>query len=228
MSLKIRGIVALAGLAAATSFASAASYIIDDGISENSVGLTATTTWDSVWLNTFSLTGGDNAISSVSIQYGFTGATTGQNLNGRSATVLIYTDPTGGTPWDATLVYSAPITIANFNTNTFNTYAVPNVPVGTNFVVGFQFTQTQAFAAFPAGFDQTAPTLAGRSFAGFLSPVGAGINPANLNAIPTANRNAIEAFGLVGNWTIRAEGVPTPGAAGLLAVAGLAGLRRRR
>jgi MYXO-CTERM domain-containing protein len=32
----------------------------------------------------------------------------------------------------------------------------------------------------------------------------------------------------LGNWMIRANAVPTPGAAGLLALAGLAATRRRR
>ncbi len=232
MSLKIRGFVALAGLALAGAVASAASYQLDDGTAENSIGLNSTATWDSVWLQTYSLTGGDTVIDQISIGYGFAGATGGQNLNGRNVTILLYSDATGADPWDATLVWSLNTTIANFNTSVLNTYAVPNVAVGTNFVVGFQFTQTQAFAAFPAGIDQTDPDLPLRSYAGFTSPATSAINPSNLaGTIPASNRGAIEQFGatLAGNWMIRARGnIPTPGAAALLGVAGLAGLRRRR
>lgn len=223
MSMKIRGFVALAGIAACAMAASASSYAIDDGVAEDSIGLNATT-YDSVWLNTFSLTGGDTVINNISISFGSANTT---NLVGTAATILLYSDPTGGTPWDSTLVYSAPVTItAN---NAFINFAVPNVAVSTNFVVGFRYLESRTTGSFPAGFDQTTPTLANRSYAGFQVPSTNPINLSNLSTITAGQFNTIEAFGLVGNFLIRADGaVPAPGAAGLLGLAGIAGLRRRR
>ncbi len=227
MSMKIRGFVALAGLAASAVVASAVGYSIDDGTAEDSVGVNPGPA-QSVFLNTFSLTGGDTVIDQISIAYG-TPAGLDPSMDGLPVTILLYSDPTGGTPWDSTLVWSLNTTIAGQGTNTFQNYAVPNIAVGTNFAVGFLFDTAATPNRFPAAFDQSAPNFSGRSFAGFDTPA----NSVNINdlagSIPAGNRAAIEAFGLVGNWLIRANGaVPTPGAASLLGLAGLAGLRRRR
>jgi MYXO-CTERM domain-containing protein len=94
--------------------------------------------------------------------------------------------------------------------------------VAGNFAVGFFFSTPAGVSFFPAGWDTTAP-VANRSFAGFNSSVD--IN--DLSAIPAGSRGAIEEFGLPGNWTITANGVPAPGAIALLGVAGLIGRRRR-
>ncbi|MFM9959203.1 MAG: MYXO-CTERM sorting domain-containing protein [Phycisphaerales bacterium] len=219
MSLKIRGLVALAGIAAAATVSSAASYTVSDLTAENSIGANPGPV-SSFFGNTFSLTGGDNAINSISIHFGTATAT---GLVGRSFTAVLYSDATGGTPWDAVNVWSGAGVIAT--NNALLTIAVPNVAVTTNFVVGFIFDTAAGPNLFPAGFDETAPTFAGRSFAGFQ---GTSIPVNGLAAIPAASRNSIEGFGLVGNFIINATGVPTPGAAALLGVAGLAGLRRRR
>ena len=224
MSFKARGFIALAGIAASALVASGASYGIDDGTAEDSIGIGASHT--AVWLNTFALTGGDTAITQISVAYGtpnFPDA-----LNGQPVTILLYSDPDGGDPSNGTLVWSFATTIANSATNTFNNYAVPGVVTGTNFAVGFQYNEPAAAGSFPAAWSSSAP-IAGRSWAGFQTPNNPAINPANLAAIPAGQRGFIEGFGLAGNWLIRAEGaVPTPGAASLLGLAGLAGLRRRR
>jgi MYXO-CTERM domain-containing protein len=227
MSMKIRGFVALAGIAASALVASGVGYSIDDGTAENSIGIAAG--HSGVWLNTFSLTGGDTVIDQISIAYGTPVAATPGAINGQAVTILLYSDPTGGDPTDGTLVWSLNTTIAGADTNSFQNYAVPNIAVGTNYAVGFLFNT--AVAAFPAATDQTAPIFSGRSYAGFVQPFSPGINPANLAAIPAGQRGFIEALApsLAGNWLIRANGaVPTPGAVSVLGLAGLAGLRRRR
>jgi MYXO-CTERM domain-containing protein len=228
MSLKIRGFVALAGIAASALVASAAGYAIDDGTAEDSIGIGAS--HSGVWLNTFTLTGGDTVINQISIAFGTPNFAAPQ-LNGQPITILLYSDATGGDLADATLVYSAASTMSAVGTNTFINFAVPNIAVGTNFAAGFLYNEPAAAGSFPMAWDSSAPTLAGRSWAGFVTPSAPGINPANLGAIPAGQRGFIEALAptLAGNWLIRANGaVPTPGAVSVLGLAGLAGLRRRR
>lgn len=236
MLLKTRGFFALSGIAASAWTASAAGYAIDDGLAETSVGLVNQSQgYDSIWLNTFSLSAGDSVIDQISIVFGISGGT-GLSLEGRAVTVLLYTDPTGGTPWDASLVWSLNTTIANSNSTTFNNYAVPSVAVGINFVVGFRYNESRALigatvGSFPAALDQTDPDLSNRSYAGFTFP--ASSPPLDINdlagSIPGGNRAAIESFGQPGNFLIRARGtVPAPVTASVLGLAGLGGLRRRR
>lgn len=182
----------------------AQNYLIDDGTSENGVGLTGG--GDVIALNSFSVTGGLSLITSISIAWGtplFPNAT----LNGTNYTVVLWSDPNGdGNPNDAVVLATAPGVIAAADTNTFITTAItPTAVLTPNFFVGFLITN--ANGQFPAAFDQTAPTFPNRSFlAG--GNVGTGnINNLNANGIPVAT---IESLGLVGNWLIRANGVAVP------------------
>jgi len=210
----LAGAIAVSALLVGTS-ASADLYSIGDGVAENSVGVNSPG-FQTVYLNTFSLTGTDTAVNQISIAFG---VPTETNLIGQSFTAVLYSDANGGTPWDGTLVWSSVGTITSIAN--FINIAVPDVAVAGNFAVGFLFTSPVG-SFFPAGLDQTAP-VSNRSFAGFNSSVD--IN--NLSAIPSGNRGAIEQFGLPGNWTITASGIPAPGAFALLGVAGLIGRRRR-
>lgn len=196
--------------------ASADLYSIGDGVADTAIGVNSLS-WQTVYLNTFSLTGSDTAINQISIAFSVPSQT---NLIGQGFTAVIYSDANGGTPWDGTLVWSSAGTISSVAT--FIDIAVPDVAVAGNFAVGFLFTTPAGGNFFPAGLDQTAP-VSNRSYAGFNATVD--LN--NLSGIPSGQRGAIEAFGFPGNWTITASGIPAPGALALLGVAGLVGRRRR-
>ena len=218
--VSLAGAVAVSALMA-SSTASASFYIIGDGIAEATIGVTGSSASQAVYLNTFSLSGGDTAINQVSIAFGTSSET---NLIGQSYTAVIYSDAGGGTPWEGTLVWSSAGTITSLAT--FVDIAVPNVSVAGNFAVGFFFASPAGINFFPAGLDTTAP-VSNRSYAGFTA--GTAIDLNNLSgSIPAGQRGTIEAFGLPGNWTITANGIPAPGAAALLGIAGVAGRRRRR
>jgi hypothetical protein len=191
---------------ASGSHAPAADYEIDDGTAEDAIGLTAG--GDIIALNEFAVTPGNETIKTVSIAWG-TPAFPDPSLNGLPYTVAIWSDPNGdGNPNDAVLLNTAGGVVASQGTDTFITTDIPDTTITTaNFFVGFLLTQNAG--QFPAAFDQSAPTFSNRSYVAGGSAGTGDINNLNNNELPVA---AIESFGLVGNWLIRAdsEGVPTP------------------
>jgi MYXO-CTERM domain-containing protein len=199
-------------------------YSIDDGSAENSVGLTNGGVFAGI--NYFAVVGGNNSITSVDVAWG-TPAFAGQNGIAAGSPFSVYvwanngagTDPSGA---NSTLLYTTTSTInaANIDNNTFQSIAIPNIAVGTSFFVGVSIAH--APGVFPIAVDQDAPTSAGVSWAG-----GGGSFDANNVGFGTGPSPDLSGLGL-GNWMIRANAVPTPGAAGLLALAGLAATRRRR
>ena len=128
------------------------------------------------------------------------------SLNGLPYTVCIWSDPNGdGNPNDAALLATASGVVSSQGTDTFINTAISTTITTSNFFVGFLITGGDG--QFPAAFDETAPTFSNRSYmAGGASGTG-NINDLNNNDLPVA---AIESFGLVGNWLIRANSPGNP------------------
>ena len=180
-------------------------YSIDDGSAEDAIGLTGG--GDVIALNSFPVMAGAEMITSVDIAWG-TAAFPDPSLNGLPYTVAIWSDPNGdGNPSDAALLATASGVVSAQGTDTFINTPISATITTANFFVGFLITGGDG--QFPAAFDETSPTFSNRSYvAGGASGTG-NINDLNSNDLPVA---AIESFGLVGNWLIRANssGDPSP------------------
>ena len=182
-------------------------YMMDDGTAEDAIGLTAG--GDVIALNEFTVVAGSETVESVEIAWG-TPAFPDPSLDGLPYTVAIWSDPNGdGSPTDAVLLTTAGGVVSSQGTDTFISTDIADTTITTaNFFVGFLIPNTFA-GQFPAAFDQTPPTFSNRSYVAGGSSGSGDINNLNNNEIPVA---AIESFGLVGNWLIRATagGSPTP------------------
>jgi uncharacterized protein (TIGR03382 family) len=199
-------------------------YQIDDGSGENSVGLTAG--GNSAFLNLYNVAANQQTLTQIRIGFGSPAA-----LNGASIFVGAWAvSGTGATARPGALLGGGNFTISGAQAAApFTNLAVFNIAdinlgsVGTPFFIGFLMAQQAS--QFPAAFDQTAP-LPNRSYVGISTTAW---DPANAGAV--ANTwGSIESLAptLLGNWMIRGDAVPAPGAAAVLGLAGLAGLRRRR
>jgi len=203
----------------------ATNYSWDDGVSENSVGLTSGGVLAAIHF--FPVTAGDNVITSVDVTWG-TALFAGQNgvVPGTPinyyvwANVGVNTDPTGA---NSQLLFAGADVIAAASTDTdiFQSLAVPNIPIGTtSFFVGVSVAH--AAGQFPIGVDTTAPTFGPVSWAGG----GAAFNPANVG-FGAGGAIDIATAGL-GNWMLRANAVPAPASLALIGLGGLVVGRRRR
>jgi uncharacterized protein (TIGR03382 family) len=202
----------------------ATTYSWDDGTAENSVGLTNGGVIAGI--NAFAVTGGDNVITSVDVAWGtplfagLNGIVAGTPFNYYVWSSTGTNNPTGA---GSTLLFSGTSTIdaLNIDNNTFQSLAVPSIAISSAiFFVGVDIAHTAG--QFPIAVDQTAPTFGGASWAAG----GASFNP---NAVGFGTGGALDISTLsLGNWMIRANAVPTPGALALLGMGGLVIGRRRR
>ena len=173
----------------------ASTYMLDDGSSENAIGLTAG--GDTICLNEFAVIPGSETISSVSMTWG-TPSFPDPTLDGLPYTVAIWSDPNGdGNPTDAVLLTTASGVVSQEGTDTFLTTNISATITTRNFFVGFLITQ--GAGQFPASFDQDNP-LSNRSY--IAGGAHGDITNLNNNDLPVA---PIESFGLIGNWQIRAD-----------------------
>ena len=225
--------VASAGLATASSARSAdaqygaraTNYAWDDGSAENSVGLSAGGTLAAI--NAFSVTAGDNVINSIEVAWGAP-AFAGQNgiVAGTPFNYHVWastgssTDPTGS---NSVLLFSGTSTInaANIDNNSFQSLTVPGVAIASAiFFVGIDINHPAG--AFPIAVDLTGPTFGGVSWAGG----GVSFDP---NNVGFGGGSMLDLASLsLGNWMIRANAVPAPGALALLGLGGFVAGRRRR
>jgi hypothetical protein len=219
--------IAIAGLLVClgTVTSRAAFYQLDDGASEDSLGASGNpgSSFDLIGLNQFNIINGQDMIGTVEIAWG-TPAFPSSGLNGLTYTAAVWADPNlDGDPSDAVLLATAPGTISNANTNTFNisTFSTCiHIPT-TSFFVGFLLTHQDG--QFPAAIDETNPNPS-RSF---VTVAGAGQGDI---AVLTNNSylplDSLGNYGLNANFLVRADlwAVPEPTTTSLLAIAATAGL----
>lgn len=175
-------------------------YMIDDGSAEEGVGLTLG--GDIIVLNEFAVAPGQETITQVKIAWGAPN-TFDPTLDGLPYTVAIWSDPKGnGDPNDAQLLTTASGVVSNQGTDTFITTDITPTTITTaNFFVGFVITH--AAGQVPAAFDETDPTFSSRSYIALDTTPGTGnIMDLTANEYPPL---PIEAYGLFGNWLVRAN-----------------------
>lgn len=160
-------------------------YQIDDGIGDESIGVTTPgLSW--TWMNSFNAVGGQDQITSVSIMWG-------QVSDGLAALVKIWDDPNNdGNPNDRVLLNTLEVVISNANTDVFSLYDIADTLVSGSFFVGVEMASDSNM--YPARIDFTLPHQQ-RSWVGTLDGQIA--------------MNLIDNYGYAGNWMIRANGAGT-------------------
>jgi MYXO-CTERM domain-containing protein len=202
-------------------YAARATYQLDDGTAENSVGLTGG--GYIVASNQFTVAGGNNVLTSLEVTWGspvFPG-TSGVNA-GDPFDIFIWAD-TGAGPQAGTLLYQG-VGFADagaVDNNVFQVVGLPNVVVpGAGFLIGVG--KLHVGGNFPMATDLNVQ-LPGRSWASG----GPGFDPNTAPGFAGGPALDLQAIGL-GNWMIRANAVPAPGAMALVGLGGLLVARRRR
>lgn len=216
--MKYRLTLILAGVVVAGSAFAQHTYMNDDGMAEQAIGLSAG--GEFTWLNAFQVNGLNSQINSVLVSWTDTSGMVG----GEAFNVHVWSDPNqDGSPLDAVLLDSVATTIdagaITAGATVFQSVALSELlagGAGTWFFVGASITH--AAGTFPAALDQTAPT--GNAWINLGGP-------GDLSGAAT-----IASFGLPGDWMVRAEATAVPEPATFIAIGiGLAGLalaRRRK
>lgn len=202
-------------------FTSSDDYLLDDGTGETNLAWSAAVAGDLFALNQFNVAAGLGTLTGISIAWG-------TGIGGGPAFLLVFSDPNNdGDPTDITaadLLYSQAIFTEPGPTDDYLKYDVGSVAlgaVGDSFFIGM-WTQTPP-GDFPARIDQTAPQSRSWVAGGDAGTT----DPFNPQASPFTLTN-LNQFGFNGNFMIRGNAIPAPGALALLGVAGLMGVRRRR
>jgi uncharacterized protein (TIGR03382 family) len=209
-----------------------ATYIIDDGTAEETIGKGLATPNSFLWGNAFTVEAGCETITSVIGSF-CSPLFPEPVLNGRSVTAFVLRTSNLNTPITGGLLASVTGVISDQATDTFITFDTPDVTlaVGDKFMVGFVHnTVAGEVRMHPGGLDESDPDFDHRSYIAFTGPGQSQVDPNNVNAVPSNQRQFIEFFGFPGNWTVRAgcQAVPEPSAGVALAVIMLGWLSTRR
>src|SRR5260370_28841717 len=119
-------------------------YSVDDGSSENALGLTVG--GDLIWLNKFKVDPANNLIVDIQVMFGATAVIP----NGTAFTLAIWKD-TDGKVADAMLQATAKGVVANSGKEVFNTYTIPATLATRAFYGGL--IMTHLAGQFPTSFD---------------------------------------------------------------------------
>lgn len=204
-------------------YSNRATYQMDDGISDNSFGLSGQGGYLGV-ANSYAVTGGNNVITSIETTWG-TAAFAGNGVvPGSVFDIFIWADLIPGAgPQPGSLLFAGSDVIAagSIDTDIFQIVAVPNIVVpGAGFIVAV--AQNHAGGTFPFSVDANGPGL-GRSW--FIGA--AGFDP-NLSPGFGGGPGFDTFAGFALNGMVRANATPAPGALALLGLGGLIVGRRRR
>ncbi len=175
-------------------------YQVDDGSSEDAIGLTDG--GDVMWMNAFEVVDGATTITSIASAWGASGQ---EGVpEGRPAEFLIYEDPNDdGDPSDAVLLDRVEVTVESPHTDEFTEASIAPTQVEGVFFIAALYADQQggANAEFPAPQDQD--TSQGASWIiGSTTPNSFDAEDLGANDVPPANVDDVD---LPGNWLLRAD-----------------------
>ena len=213
-------IAALLTLSACTAIAGAApvDYVIDDGGGNFNIGPSQFDAW-TTWGNVFEAQPGGETITDISVSFAGSlpaGTEFSVGIWQLNNMFAVATDSFLLSRTDGLLSETTGY-IGDTGLNEFASYDVADTVVSGQFFVGIIMYVPQGQAA--ARMDEDTHEISSWLFYDDA-------NDADLTTKPYAQQMAGTPFN--GTWMIRAHGVPTPGAAAVLGLAGLAATRRRR
>ncbi|MHC5109458.1 MAG: PA14 domain-containing protein [Planctomycetota bacterium] len=172
-------------------------YVLDDGSSEDSIGLS--NGGDLGWLNHFEVIATGETIKSIQVSYAGI-------ASGTPADVYLWSDPNGdGNPNDAQTIVSAAISIQSPATDSFMTVNIPETfigPAGTSFFAGTIVTHSVPDLPMPIDLS----TSNGESW---LAGGSGALDPDDLSSATLYGR--VTDFGFAGNAMVRVQSTaPAP------------------
>jgi hypothetical protein len=181
---------------------------LDDGVSENAVGLT--NGGKTVWMARFGQIGVTTTVGDVLTAYGTAAFPGAVPPNGTPTDVLVWDDPNDdGDPSDCVLVYQGASTVQNASTDTLNSNpVVPAVGVSGYFFVGVGVAH--AANELPAPLDQSSADCSGLDPTWIFGDTTGTVDYAvltNNNVPPIAASSA----GFPGFWLLRGSCSTEPG-----------------
>jgi hypothetical protein len=188
---------------ASASGSSPMSFILDDGVGENAVGLTGGAQF--LWFNRFTPNSYNYPITidTVDVMFGYPGSTGGINV-GELVDIYLYEDedgdPNNGATHRASL-HDQEVQAVDGTTWSSYTLTTPVTFEGPGDILIAVVNRTAGVtpSTFPAVIDQTPPSQQ-RSWIGF------GAVPGDPPVMPMPTFGLIDGFGLAGNWMVRGFG----------------------
>jgi hypothetical protein len=176
----------------------ATTYQVDDGTSENGLGLTDG--GDLMWLNAFQVVEGAGTVTQISSAWG--GANGSGLPTDKPVSFLVYEDPNDdGDPSDAVLLEQVTTEVQDPHTDEFTTESLSPTQVEGTFFVAALYEDQEA-DTFPAPMDESS------EYQGASWAVGNTNNDINIEdlAANDVEPGNLDDLGYPANWLLRAEG----------------------